>query len=116
MEVSMGQSVVEITEFSLLPGTSAEAFLATADDVNRELYGLKGFRNRHLLKSEDGWVEIIEWERNEDAQRAGELWPTLPGIAKAYCKMVDPDTLRVGYHAIAAVASGVAPTAAEMEF
>lgn len=112
----MGQSVVEITQFSLLPGTSAEAFLATAGDVNRELYGLRGFRHRHLLQSEEGWIEIIEWERLEDAQRAGKLWPTLPGIAKAYCTMVDPDTLRVGCHPVAAVASGVAATPGEMAF
>ena len=111
----MEQRIVEITEFSLLPGARDDAFLATAGDVNRELHRLRGFRYRHLLKSINGWTEVIEWDRLVDARHAAQLWPTLPGIAD-YSSMVATDTRKVSYHAIAAVTLGVTTTPAEMEF
>ncbi|MER8404209.1 MULTISPECIES: quercetin 2,3-dioxygenase [unclassified Mesorhizobium] len=101
----MDTNVVEITEFALKPGFTEQMFLQTRDEVNDEVRKLKGFINRRLLKSEGGWTEILEWADIDSAKSAGEVWSTLPGI-KNYCSMVNSASIKVGYHSVAAVASG----------
>lgn len=104
----METRIVEITEFVLKPGFTDEAFLQTADDVNEAARKLKGFQNRRLLKSERGWVEVIEWADMQSAKSAGEVWATLPGLG-TYCSMVDHNSLKFGYHPIVATAGARVP-------
>ena len=97
----METRIVEITEFTLKPGCTDEAFVQTANEVNEAARKLKGFVNRRLLKSDGGWFEVIEWEDMQSAKSAGEVWASLPGLG-LYCSMVDHTTLKFGYHQIVA--------------
>lgn len=99
----METRIVEITEFTLKPGCTDEAFVQTANEVNESARELKGFVNRRLLKSDGGWFEVIEWEDMQSAKSAGEVWASLPGLG-LYCSMVDHTTLKFGYHQIVATA------------
>ena len=76
----METRIVEITEFTLKPGCTDEAFVQTADEVNEAARKLKGFVNRRLLKSERGWLEVLEWQDMQSAKSAGEVWASLPGL------------------------------------
>lgn len=99
----MENRIIEITEFTLKPGCTDEAFLQTAGEVNEAARKLKGFVTRRLLRSGQGWVEIFEWEDMQSAKSAGEAWSTLPGLGP-YCSMVDHTSLKFGYHPVVATA------------
>jgi hypothetical protein len=75
-------SVFEIVEFSLKPGISTEAFLATVPPTEALCRAAPGFRQRWLTQSEDGrWTDIVEWADLATAEQAAATITADPGFA-----------------------------------
>lgn len=75
-------SVFEIVEFSLKPGVTAEAFLATVPATEAFCRAAPGFRQRWLTEGDDGrWTDIVEWADREAAKNAAAAFMSDPQIA-----------------------------------
>ncbi|MFY8107298.1 MAG: hypothetical protein ACOVKO_10305 [Elstera sp.] len=75
-------SVFEIVEFSLKPGITTEAFLATVPATETLCRAAPGFRQRWLTQGEEGrWTDIVEWADLQTAQQAAATLVTAPGFA-----------------------------------
>jgi len=78
----MKNHVIETVVFKLLPNKSNDDFLATVPASTSFIENSAGFVSRRLSCGEDGtWIEHVEWETMEDAQKAGALFMSDPSLA-----------------------------------
>lgn len=63
-------SVLEITEYSLSPGVSEEAFLATRPAMEEWLRRQPGFCCLRLVRDGARWMDVCEWQDMGSAQAA----------------------------------------------
>jgi hypothetical protein len=75
--------VIELVLYRLKSGVEEARFLKDADAITDVLRTLPGFLSRRLLTAvEDGqWADVVEWRSMEEALRAAEVFPTMPGVA-----------------------------------
>ena len=72
--------VIEMAEGKVKEGVDPQEYLKASDNIMADLRGLEGYVRRELWQGEDGrFVDIVYWESLEKAQRAAEIFPTLPG-------------------------------------
>jgi hypothetical protein len=98
-----GQPVVEVALFHLKSGVTDEAFLPSAELIQRHLDHLDGYISRELVKAPDGqWVDIIHWASLEAARQAETVImadescaPFFAMIDESRATMIFADTVQV---------------------
>ena len=78
--------VLELVVYTLNEGVSRERFLETNGAVSSWISRQPGFRSRELVHDAEGdrWVDVIWWERIEDAHAAAELSATSESCAPMF--------------------------------
>lgn len=89
------QPVYELAIARLKEGVAGDTYLAASEAIQPDLRAMPGFIDRRLLKSDDGlWVELLTWASLADAQRAAEVFPTLPCF-QPIMAMLDDTTIAI---------------------
>ena len=82
-------AIVEVTIFKLKSDIQEADFLEADAAFTEALRSVGGFISRQLLKGENHlWVDMIQWQRLEDAQRSGATIASKP-TAQAFIQMLD---------------------------
>lgn len=86
--------IIELVHFRLAQDVDEASFLAEAEKVQKEfLEKQPGFKSREIFKGESEWVDIVHWEREEDANKAAENFESNPECSP-FIKMVDPESVK----------------------
>jgi heme-degrading monooxygenase HmoA len=74
--------VLEMVLFRLKDGVLEQDFVAAAKAVDGDVRQCKGFIGRQLYQNPDGhWVDLVQWQSQEDAEAAMQSVPQLPSFA-----------------------------------
>ena len=85
----MKNLVIELVEGKVKEGVDPQEYIKASDSLMTDLSGLDGYIRREVWQGEDGrFVDVIYWDSLEKAQRAAELFPTLPS-AKLFESLLD---------------------------
>jgi hypothetical protein len=85
--------IIEITTYKLAEGVTHEDFMKASDEFNKNYCArCKGLIRRHVLKTEDGYSDIILWETKEDVERVQKTFLE-DSDALAFAKHGDPQSL-----------------------
>jgi hypothetical protein len=85
--------VIELAEGRVKEGVEPQEYLRASDNLMADLNGLEGYIRRELWQGEDGrFVDIVYWESLESAQRAAEIFPSLPS-AQPFEALLDISSL-----------------------
>jgi hypothetical protein len=80
---------LEVVLFKLKPGVEEAAFFQVNESILSDLRAMSGFIRRDLFKDKHGqWMDIVYWHSLLDAQRAAEMFPSLPQ-AQTLMNMLD---------------------------
>lgn len=72
--------IVELAEGRVKEGVAPQEYLQASDNLMADLRGLDGYIRRELWLGENGqFVDVVYWDNLESAQRAAEIFPSLPG-------------------------------------
>ncbi|HJZ46753.1 MAG TPA: hypothetical protein VKE41_06290 [Roseiflexaceae bacterium] len=84
---------LEVVLFKLQPGVEEAAFLQINQSILTDLRAMSGFIRRDLFKDSHGqWMDIVYWSSLAEAQRAAEIFPSLP-CAQSLMEMLDGTSL-----------------------
>lgn len=84
--------VVELVSFRLKKEVSEEHFLEASDKFSSGFLSLqKGYLSRQLIKKDDIWSDLIQWETMEDAMNAVKAIEQSTA-AVPYCDCIDEST------------------------
>jgi hypothetical protein len=90
-------SVVEIVLMRAKPDVSEAEMLAASAAAAPDMDALPGLLKRELLLSDDGlWVDVVHWDRMENAQNALKLVEDKPLIQQLF-SLIDEATVQM-YH------------------
>ncbi len=86
--------VVETPRFRLAAGVDESVFRAADERVQTEFaYQQPGLLRRTTARGRDGWWAVIDlWNRDADADRAGERWGQ-DAVTEAFTRLVDGASL-----------------------
>lgn len=62
--------VVEVREYRLADGVEEKAFLTASTQTQLSMKECPGYVSREVFKGEDGYLDVVHWERPEDADDA----------------------------------------------
>lgn len=80
--------VIEVVEFSAVPGVTTEALVSAAQEAGVFLARQPGFIRRQLAQRTDGgWIDIVEWSSLEAAQAAAAAFPTAQEVLSFMTKV-----------------------------
>lgn len=91
--------VMEVVTFRLSPGMDEAAFLAAARGTEEALARQPGFIARRLLKGEDGWTDLVEWQDLAAAETAAGAMMADPAFAP-FLAAIDPESIAMSHPAI----------------
>jgi hypothetical protein len=94
--VNLPSVVIELMQFSLMPGTGLEEFLAADQRLQTEFaYAQPGLLRRTTARNETGeWLVIDLWRTAADADACAERWEQ-DRIAQGFMALVDRTSVRV---------------------
>jgi len=92
--------VIEMVTFKLVNGSSDAQFLDANQHLNDWVKRQPGFRNRTLVKQENGvWMDMVQWDALTDAKVAAEQF--MRDMSQSECMaLIDPDTVVMAHHPI----------------
>jgi proteasome lid subunit RPN8/RPN11 len=99
----MSKHVLEVAKFAVAPSVDEAEFLTAAAQSSEALKALPGFVARRLARSDDGWLDIVEWTDAASAQKAAGVFHTLPD-AQPFCAMIDMGSATMSHCAVVASA------------
>ncbi len=68
------ERVVDIVNFKIVEGSSAEKFLEASEKMTNDfLKKQDGFICRQILQSGDDWVDIVFWKSQDVAMNAAQI-------------------------------------------
>ena len=94
MKDQMAHPVLETFTFRLLPGSDAQAFLASARQTEPLLRQRPGFRRRLLTEDQGQWGDHVEWRDMASAMAAAEAVMQDADFA-LFLAMIDLPTVQV---------------------
>ncbi|MFC4357119.1 hypothetical protein ACFO0N_04040 [Halobium salinum] len=65
--------VVEVREYRLGDGVEEKAFMAASAQTQLAMKECPGYVSREVFKGEDGYLDVVHWERPENADAATTL-------------------------------------------
>lgn len=89
--------VIEVVTFKTVVNTQDPIFIAKANAVTPELQKAKGFISRHLGKNQQGWIDIVLWQTQTDAQKAANVMMQNP-IAGDFFALIDQTSIQMHYY------------------
>lgn len=92
--------IMEIVEFKLNEGANKQEFKEKAQLLNDHfLKNREGFIHRHLVEQDDTWMDIILWENQTAAQKAGKEVMKAEACAP-FMSMINPETVTMKHNTV----------------
>lgn len=91
------QPVIELVSFNTTANTQDQTLIKAANAITPELQKTKGFISRHLGKNQQGWIDIVIWQTQSDAQKAASDMMQSP-IAGEFFALIDQQTIQMHYY------------------
>jgi hypothetical protein len=86
---------LEVVLFKLKPGVDQAAFFRLNESILPELCAMSGFIRRDLFSDQHGqWMDVVYWNSLRDAERAAELFPSLP-CAQSLMELLDETSVTI---------------------
>lgn len=89
--------VIELVTFNTITNTQDQTLITKANTVTPELQKAKGFISRHLGKNQQGWIDIVLWQTQSDAQNAANAMMQNP-IAGEFFALIDQASIQMNYY------------------
>lgn len=97
--------IIEITTYKLADGTTHEEFMKASEAFNKNYCArCKGLISRKLLKTENGYMDIFEWETKEDVEYVQKTFMDDPD-AQALSKFLDLNSFTMRNYEVLDVAN-----------
>ncbi len=91
------QPVIELVTFNTITNTQDQTLITKANAVTPELQKAKGFISRHLGKNQQGWIDIVLWQTQSDAQNAANAMMQNP-VAGEFFALIDQASIQMNYY------------------
>lgn len=94
-------TTLETVTFALRPGTDPAAFVAAAAATGPALTRQPGFRDRRLIRLDDGrWTDLVAWSDLAAAQAGAAAMMAEPAFGP-FLALIDPEGLEMRHDTIA---------------
>ena len=93
-------SVIEIIEFTTLPGTTAAELGHALDQLDHELHTVGGFRSRALFRAagtDNGWILDYRWDHLAQAQNSMSKVAATQAFNHVMALIDAPQTMKMSY-------------------
>ena len=85
--------IVETTTYQAAKGISHDQLIEASKSFDKNYCArCKGLISRHIMKTNEGYMDIFKWETKEDVEYVQSTFMQ-DQDALAFAKLIDPDTL-----------------------
>lgn len=95
----MSTDIVEYVEFKVLDGVTDEQVFSALKETDSLLAEVKGFKLRHIAKSDQLFVEVVYWNSQEEALKGLEIFQKDDRSNNLF-ELIDTDTVTIRYSSI----------------
>ena len=92
--------IIEITTYKLANGVTHEEIIRASKEFDKNYCSrCKGLISRRFLKTEDGYMDIFNWESMDDVKQVQATFMQ-DSDALSFAKHLDPETLTMSNHEV----------------